>query len=315
MLQLKTPSKINLYLKVKDKLPNGYHEIETVFVPLPDISDTITITDILKPIDFSEINILKSNLNKSTKFREINTLGYINSGITISSKQSTVPLDKTNLCYKAADLYSTAAGIKINCNIDIDKYIPVAAGMGGGSSDAAAVLLLLNKKYECFDENELRELALKLGADVPYFLNPLPALGKGVGEKLEKISLANGLYVAVVAPQFPVSAGWAYKNLKKIENINNTSSDNLLAEMKKGNWEKLSGLIYNDLAFALYDKFPILGIIKKEMLDSGALNVEITGSGPTLYGICSDKNHAVKITETFKMKYSESFYCGYSRIG
>jgi 4-diphosphocytidyl-2-C-methyl-D-erythritol kinase len=287
-MQLKTPSKINLYLRIVGKLPNGYNEIETVFVPLPNIYD-----------------VIKIDLTKSQNL--------VSNKITISSTHPDVPLNENNLCYKAAELYSSAANIQINCNIDIEKTIPIAAGMGGGSSDAAAVLLLLNKQYKSLDKNQLKEIALKLGADVPYFLNPTPALGKGVGENLETIDLAKGLYFVILAPLFPVSAAWAYKNFKKNNNTDNiVVVENLLTEMKNGNWNSLSKLIYNDLAKSLYDKFPILSMLKDEMLNLGALNAEITGSGPTLFAICSNKLHAEEITKKITEKYSSSFYCAYS---
>jgi 4-diphosphocytidyl-2-C-methyl-D-erythritol kinase len=301
-MQLKTPSKINLYLRIVGKLPNGYNEIETVFVPLPDIYDVIKI-------DLVETQNFASGMEKEKEKEKGNNK------ITISSNHPDVPLNENNLCYKAAKLYADAVGINLSCNIDIDKNIPIAAGMGGGSSDAAAVLLLLNKKYNKFKADQLKEIALKLGADVPYFLNPVPALGKGVGEDLEEVELVDGLYVVILAPQYPVSAAWAYKNFKRPENNKVIDVKNSLSEMKSGNWKKLSELIYNDLAFALYEKFPIQNILKQEMLEAGCLNVEITGSGPTLYGICSDKNHAIEITEKLTSKYKNSFYCGYSKIG
>ncbi|MCF7791814.1 MAG: 4-(cytidine 5'-diphospho)-2-C-methyl-D-erythritol kinase [Victivallales bacterium] len=284
MLKLKTPSKINLFLKVVGKLPNGYHEIETVFVPLSDIYDVIT-------------------------------LNFDNNELNITSNNSKIPLNKDNLCYRAAELYAEYTGIKLNCSIHIDKNIPVAAGMGGGSSDAAAVLLLLNKQYGLLSFDKLKEAAVNLGADVPYFLNPVPAFAKGIGEKLERIEMADGLYTVILAPLFPVSAAWAYKNFDKSRQKKNIYSNDLKTALKAGDWLKASKFIYNDLAPALYEKFPIQEILKEEMLNAGLLNVEITGSGPTLFGICSGKQQAIEAEKKLHSKYGDTFYCGISKAG
>ena len=283
MLSLKTPSKINLLLRVKGKLANGYHEIETIFLPLHDIFDKISIDFDHKP------------------------------GICITSDSESIPLDTNNLCHKAAAAFAEKINISPSWKIDIEKNIPIAAGMGGGSSDAAAVLLLLQKKYnDPLNRSQLIELALQLGADVPYFLDPVPALGTGVGEKLKPLPLASGLYVVILAPLFPVTAAWAYKNYlpsKPKPNLNE-----LLECMKTGEWQKLGELMYNDLAPALYKKFPALEIFKQDLLEAGAFNAEITGSGPTLYAITDDETKAKKIVEQTLKKYDSSLFCTYSKI-
>ena len=283
ILSLDTPSKINIFLSVKGKMANGYHEIETIFLPLQDIFDKITI-------DF-----------------------YSKKGIHIASDNKSIPLNSDNLCYKAAEAYARKTEITPAWNINIEKNIPIAAGMGGGSSDAAAVLLLLQKYYNnILPKNQLHSIALKLGADVPYFLNPVPAIGKGVGEKLAPVSIASGLYIIILAPQFPVSAAWAYKNYR--QSCSSTPHDvkEFLDCMKSGDWNKLGSLMYNDLAAALYKKFPALKIFKENLLEAGAINADITGSGPTLFGITGNKRDAHKIVEIINKKYSDAVKCIYS---
>ena len=279
---LRTPSKINIFLKIKRKLSNGYHELENIFLPLKDIYDLIKITF------------------------------HSKRGIEITSNNTSIPLTKDNLCYKAAELFYQETGIEPEWEIFIEKNIPIAAGMGGGSSDAAAVLLLLQKHYSnILPKDQLSKLALKLGADVPFFLNPIPSLGKGVGEKLEEIKIASGLYIVIAAPNFPVSAAWAYKNY--IPNKKQAKLNDTLLLLKAGNWDKLENTIYNDLAPALYKKFPVLKILRKELLKSGALYAEITGSGPTIFGITDNEEKAKKIATKFKDKYS-NVICKYSKI-
>jgi 4-diphosphocytidyl-2-C-methyl-D-erythritol kinase len=286
ILSLETPSKINIFLSIKGRTPNGYHEIETVFLPLHDIFDKITI-----------------NFN-------------VNRGIHLTSPNDSIPLNFDNLCYKAAEAYAKEIGITPTLNINIEKNIPIAAGMGGGSSDAAAVLLLLQKHYDnILSEKQLHAIALQLGADVPYFLKPVPALGKGVGEKLTPIPIASGLYIIILAPQFPVSAAWAYKNYRKTCSSNKKHDvEELLDCIKIGDWKKLGTLMHNDLASALYKKFPALRIFKESLLDAGAINAEITGSGPTLFGITDSKRNAQKIRSKISEKYSNSINATYSKV-
>ena len=281
ILSLETPSKINIFLSIKGKMPNGYHEIETVFLPLHNVFDKITI-------NFSSSN-----------------------GIHISSNDRSIPLNSDNLCYKAAKAFAEKAKITPAWNINIEKNIPVAAGMGGGSSDAAAVLLLLQKYYDnILSDRQLRSIALNLGADVPYFLNPVPCLGKGVGEKLTPISMVSGLYVIILAPLFPVSAAWAYENYRPV--CDNSDSDKLLECLSSGDWKKLGALMHNDLAPALYKKFPALKIFKENLIEAGAINAEITGSGPTLYAIADNKQKAEEIVSIIDNKYDKAVFCSYS---
>ena len=282
-LSIDTPSKVNIFLSIKNKMSNGYHEIETIFLPLHDINDKIIIC-------FDSKN-----------------------GIHITSDNESIPLSSANLCYKAAEAYAHESKITPSWNINIEKNIPIAAGMGGGSSDAAAVLVLLQKYHNnILSKKQLNSIALKLGADVPYFLNPVPAIGKGVGEKLKPIPIASGLYIVILAPQFPVTAAWAYKNYTP---ANYKTDPNTVIEcLTSGDWEKLGTLMYNDLAEALYKKFPVLKIFKENLLEAGVINAEITGSGPTLFGITDSKKSALKIVNSINSKYFDSLTCTYSAV-
>ncbi|MFA7231232.1 MAG: 4-(cytidine 5'-diphospho)-2-C-methyl-D-erythritol kinase, partial [Victivallaceae bacterium] len=137
-LILNTPSKINLLLKVTGRRADGYHELNTLFVPLKTPSDTITL-------EFS-----------------------LDNGVSVDCSDESVPSGKDNICAQAANAYAEKTGISPGWKIHIDKHIPVAAGMGGGSSDAAAVLNLLNNHYRKLSPSELAKLAVAIGADVPF---------------------------------------------------------------------------------------------------------------------------------------------------
>jgi 4-diphosphocytidyl-2-C-methyl-D-erythritol kinase len=269
---LNTPAKINLFLKVNRKNNNNYHEIETVFLPLKDIYDTITVI-------FNDTD-----------------------EIVVTTDHYDVPTDETNLCYKAAELYFNDSNNNKGMTINIEKRIPVAAGMGGGSSDAAAVLLILQKEFNLFKKEELLAIAVKLGADVPFFLNPVASIGRGIGEVLTPIDIKQDFIIIICAPHFPVSAAWAYKNL--ISNSNILEINGCVDALSKQNIKLIADSLRNDLAPALYEKFPILDILKNELIEAGALNAEITGSGPTLFCICENEEKADKIVSKMKKKFN-----------
>lgn len=239
---------------------------------------------------------------------EININFGVSPGIGISCSSQEVPCDERNLCYKAAALYAEISGISPDWQISIKKHIPVAAGMGGGSSNAATVLRILNEKYKKLSHNELSSIALRCGADVPFFLAPRPALASGVGDLFEYSEIDfPEIPLLLVNPGFPVSAAWAYKNLSadNIGNIKNGYEKEFLRALQESDLEKLSKLIINDLAAACYKKFPILEIIRAEMLESGAAAAEITGSGPTLFALFESPQKRDQSAEFFVRNYPQ----------
>jgi len=254
-------SKINLFLKVTGKRPNGYHEIETVFWPLDKPGDRITV-------DFDAAP-----------------------GIRAASSLAGLPEDLNNIAGKAAAMFAQAAKLAPCWDIRIQKVIPVAAGMGGGSSDAACVLEALNTRYPTFSAHELAQLAVTIGADVPFFLNRRPVIARGVGEIFTEIGPAvKHLPLVIVNPRFPVSAQWAYRHLdaQRIGPARQGQLAALLAGLADGDMTKIANHLHNDLEYALYDKFPLLNILKEFMLAHGGLRVLVSGSGSSLYAVCAD---------------------------
>ncbi|MDD5727745.1 MAG: 4-(cytidine 5'-diphospho)-2-C-methyl-D-erythritol kinase [Victivallales bacterium] len=275
---LETPAKINLFLKVSGRRADSCHDIETLFMPVACPADQVEI-------DFSSW-----------------------AGITIAHSAPGVPDDKSNICWKAADAYARKYGIPSNWKICLKKQIPVAAGMGGGSSDAAGVLRLLDEHYQRAGGGELAEIALSCGADVPFFLNPRPALGSGRGEILRYPELEFGeIPLLLLNPGFPVPAAWAYRNLasERIGKLPAGYERNFLEALRKRDLKTLSAMIINDLAAALYRKFPALSILKEELLDSGAAAAEITGSGPTLFGLYENASTCRDAAVTLNRKYPQ----------
>jgi len=259
-LTIPSRSKINLYLKTLRKRPDRYHEIETVFLPLDSPADRISLDFDDKP------------------------------GIRVTSTLPGLPENLENLAGRAALAYSDMAGISPAWSFKIEKVVPVAAGMGGGSSNAAAVLRLLNGHYGKLREEELAALALTLGADVPFFLQDHVAVATGIGEIFH---YPKGELFAppllIVNPHFPVSAKWAYCNIapELIGPDRSEKLDRLLDALRDNDPEGVAKNLHNDLAPALYGKFPLLSILRDFLVEHGALNAEITGSGPSLFAVCA----------------------------
>jgi len=160
----------------------------------------------------------------------------------------------------------------------------------GGSSDAASVLKLLNSRYGAFAPDELAELAFSLGADVPFFLDPRPAWATGIGEELRPLTVVPDLPLVVVNPGFPVSAKWAYTHLApaRIGPADKVRTAALEKALTSGDARGVAAALHNDLEYALYDKFPLLVILREFMLAHGALGAIVSGSGSSLFGVCAD---------------------------
>ncbi len=267
-------AKINLFLRVVRKRKDGYHEIETIFLPLDNPSDTVILT------------------------------GSKNGKLEVTCSEPTLS-GPDNLCYKAAEAFAKLAKVKAAWNIHVTKRIPVAAGLGGGSSDAAATLRLLQKKYPGkISEMDILHLASKIGADVPFFLNPVPSVANGIGENLKPLPIKRTIPIAVVFPRFPVSARWAYQN--RIKSDSKVSLNNALSALKRNDPKKLAPLLRNDLAPALWRKFPFLHMLRREMLKAGALGVEVSGSGSSLFAIAKSAKSAERISTAIGKKFDDS---------
>ncbi len=261
VIKLKAPAKVNVRLEITGKRPDGYHDIFSIFVPV-------------ELYDYLEI-------------RTNNT-----GGIKFSTVGISVPEDPTNLVYRAADSFFKKTGLR-NRGIDIrlEKNIPVAAGLGGGSSDAASTLLALNKMNEFpLKKNELHEIALKLGADVPFFLDAVPSIVTGIGEILEPISNWPELWYLIITPQIEISTAWVYRNYK----MELTSNEyDYIRKTLKNDDVIISSILKNDLEKVTSASFPIISALKRKIMGAGAEGAIMSGSGPSVFGIFLSREKAV----------------------
>ena len=258
-----TCSKVNLSLAVTAKRPDGYHDLDSLFYPFHDPSDEITIEDTPAA-----------------------------SGVTIRCDAPGVPLEpEKNLCGKAVYAYCKSAGMDVpGLVIRLEKHIPVAAGMGGGSADCAAVLRLLQERFHALSETQLENAAFSLGADVPFFLNPRPSHVTGAGEHHTPVDgLPERLPLLLAAPKFPVSAAWAYQYMDLARAIATPPCTvELIDALRCRDYESAAQFMRNDLEHALFAKFPLLVLLRRFLLEHGALRVMVSGSGPTLLALFRD---------------------------
>ena len=262
--------KINLGLDVLGKRENGYHDVRMIM-------QSVRVHD-------------KIFLGKVRK-----------SGIFVRTNRAYLPTDDNNLVYKAAKLLIDEFGIEDGIEIDLKKYIPVAAGMAGGSSDAAAVLYGMNRMYGLnLNEEQLCERGVTIGADVPFCIKRGTFLSEGIGEILTPIKGMPPCHIVIAKPAISVSTKHVYETLDMTEEIEHPDIDGMILALNEGDLKKLAGLMSNVLETVTGKDYPIIGQIEEYMKSHGALGAIMSGSGPTVFGIYDDKTAAEKTYDGLK---------------
>lgn len=263
-ISLKALAKINLGLDVVRRREDGYHEVRMIM-------QTIHLYD-------------KLDIQKTKE-----------EGITIASNLSYVPTNENNLVYKAGKLLMDEFDIKEGVSVDLQKRIPVAAGMAGGSSDAAAMLYGMNELFGLgLSRQQLMDRGVKIGADVPYCLMRGTALAEGIGEKLTSLPPMVKCPVLIAKPQISVSTKFVYENLKLNEETVHPDIDQLVTDIENKDLHAIAGHMGNVLESVTIPEYPIIAEIKEQMLQSGAINSMMSGSGPTVFGLFEDEEVAKK---------------------
>lgn len=262
MITVKAYAKINLSLDVLRRLENGYHEVKMVMQQV-DIFDVLTFEK-MKDISADKISL---------------EVMKIAPGVDIGPVEN-------NLIYKAAKLIMDEYQINEAVKITLDKNIPVAAGMAGGSTDAAAVFHGLNELFGLnMSIKDMCALGVKIGADVPYCIMGGTALSEGIGEILTPVAAPPDCVLLVSKPNINVSTKYVYENLHANELKVHPDVDGMIAAIEEKNLEKMALLLGNVLETVTTNKYEIIGKIKKLMVDEGALNSLMSGSGPTVFGL------------------------------
>ncbi len=211
--------------------------------------------------------------------------------ITLDCQGLPLPDDEENLVYRAAQAFFARTGISGGVSIKLTKNIPVAAGLGGGSSDAAGALRCLNEMWSSpLDSQDMRELALGIGADVPFFLLSRPSIARGIGEVLESIEKWPKFWYVIVVPTFKVSTSWAYANLK----LELTKGEyNFIVISLRKEPIRVGQILQNDLESVTANHFPVIERIKKSLLKAGAAGALMSGSGPSVFGVFRSRTRAL----------------------
>ncbi len=268
-LTRKAYAKINLGLDVVRRLENGYHEVRMIM-------QTVGIHDVL-------------------------TFKAAQSGIRITTDSGELPVGEDNLIYKAARLLTETGNVQEGVEIHLEKYIPIAAGMAGGSSDAAATLLGLNDLFSLgMSEERLRELGVRIGADVPYCIMGGTALAEGIGELLTPLPPAPPCVLLIAKPDIQVSTKYVYEHLDAAGVWQHPDIDGMRLAIENGDLSGVTARLGNVLETVTAERYPVIGQIKEEMLAQGALGSLMSGSGPTVFGIYGEEKQARQARETLK---------------
>lgn len=265
----KAYAKINLGLDVLGRMPDGYHEVKMVM-------QTVGIYD--------ELTFEKSD-----------------EGIVITTDSGELPVNEDNLIYKAAKLLMQKYGINAGVKINLKKNIPIAAGMAGGSTDAASTLKGINELFQLgCTEDELKEIGVKIGADVPYCVMGGTALAEGIGEKLTALEKAPQCVLLVAKPEINVSTKYVYEKLDALDSYEHPDIDGMVRAISGGDLNGIVSRLGNVLEAVTIPAHPVINDIKDVMLESGAMGSMMSGSGPTVFGIYNDRADAVTASKKIK---------------
>lgn len=250
-------AKINLGLHVVRKRPDGYHDLETIFYPVPinDVLEVISLPSGQPPVQF-------------------HLSGQVDAGP-----------DSDNICLKAWQLLKKDFPALPSLSIHLHKAIPTGAGLGGGSADGAFTLSLLNDKYQLgIPTEKLLDYALQLGSDCPFFIRNKPCYATGRGEIMESLSFSlKGYHLVLINPGIKVSTADAFSKLQP-----QTPSKDLRAIIQQpvNTWKDD---LVNDFEKTVFEAYPAIGAIKTQLYESGAVYASMSGSGSTVYGLFPGK--------------------------
>ena len=277
-LARKSPCKVNLLLNILGRRPDGFHELETVMLPVP-VFDELTFER--RP-----------------------------RGIELACSDASLPSGPANLVYRAAEAFRREAGIDVGVRIHLEKKIPVAAGLGGGSGNAGATLLALNELFGFpLAPDRMQAIAASLGSDIPFFLQADPALAVGRGERVEPLApfrALAGCGLLLVHPGFGIATAWAYKELARFPQALNGqpgAARELVTLLDAGDLRAASRRFYNSLEAPALEKYPWLAVLQDFLREQGAAAALMSGSGSTTFAVTADLCGAQELEELVRSRF------------
>jgi len=269
-MKLTAPAKINLSLEVRGKRPDGFHEIESLMVPI-SLADTLEIEPAEK-------------------------------GIVFTCSEPGLPTDGSNLVVRAATLFFKQHKIKAGIRIHLEKRVPHGAGLGGGSSDAAATLIGLDRMFETgLGTETLAAMASEFGSDIPFFIYRSAALCRGRGDIVTPVDFPHALPLVLFKPAFGVSTPWAYKVWR-----DSVELPGIPYAAQNFPW----GRLVNDLERPVFEKYLFLAVLKRWLLaqpeTAGAL---MSGSGSTTFAVLHDASQAAALAQRVREQFGDLWTC------
>ncbi|MFH1250208.1 MAG: 4-(cytidine 5'-diphospho)-2-C-methyl-D-erythritol kinase [bacterium] len=255
-------AKVNLCLRITDRLENGYHSISSLFQEI-DLHDTLT---------FSEADVF-----------------------SLSCNNDKIPCDSRNLCSIAYQKMKSLAPDSGDWHIQLHKQIPVGAGLGGGSSNAATVLKFLNTHWNIkMSLSELVRIASQIGADVAFYLHGGTQLAEGIGDILTPLNLPETFTLLLICPPIHISTPWAYQQFNLTKRKTGYKFRDLF-ESCRIHWE----LFENQFESVVFPAYPEIGAIKSRLHQAGAIYAGLSGSGSTVFGTFKNRHDAENAQELF----------------
>lgn len=272
-IKLKARAKINITLDVLSDRSDGYHELQMIM-------QTVNLCD--------NLFIKRSGVP----------------GITLKSNLTWLPCDERNLIYKAAQKMTELYDLKEGIYIDLNKTIPVAAGLAGGSTDCAATLVGIRSLFQLdISDEELMAIGKELGADVPYCIKRGTALAEGIGEKLTTLPPFPNCYVLLAKPPINVSTAMVFKAFDESVVEKRPDNKKIIEYIEKGDLEAVCGEMCNVLETVTIKAHPIIADIKAAMLANKAVGSMMSGSGPTVFGFFRSYEEGIEALKYIRREF------------
>jgi 4-diphosphocytidyl-2-C-methyl-D-erythritol kinase len=280
-LEKSSPGKVNLLLNILGRRADGFHELETVLHPIRV---------------FDRLSFARAG-----------------QGIKLSCTTPGLPTDARNLVHRAAAIFLETAKIKDGVRVELEKNIPLAAGLGGGSGNAATTLLGLNELFGGpLAPEELRVIAVSLGSDVPFFLQGQPALATGRGERIEPLGsfpALKGAAFVLIHPGFGIATAWAYQQLARFPRALNGQAgraQKLVSLLQNADLATAAAEFYNSLEAPALEKYPLLALFQEFLRANSAAATLMSGSGSTTFAIVSGQAAGEELIEKFKARFGQT---------
>jgi 4-diphosphocytidyl-2-C-methyl-D-erythritol kinase len=280
-LEKLSPCKVNLLLNILGRRADGFHELETVLHPIRV---------------FDRLSFARAG-----------------QGIQLSCTAPGLPTDARNLVYRAAAAFLETAKVKEGVRVELEKNIPLAAGLGGGSGNAATTLLGLNELFGGpLIPEQLQVIAASLGSDVPFFLQDQPALATGRGERIEPVGsfpALRGAAFVLIHPGFGIATAWAYQQLARFPNALNGRpgrAQKLVSLLQSADRATAGAEFYNSLEAPALEKYPLLALFQEFLRANGAVATLMSGSGSTTFAVVPGQAAGERLIEKFKAKFGQT---------